>query len=145
MDAFRPRRLLRAAAVAALGVLVATAAAGEDLLVIEGVEYRHAGGGTFVPEAGEDAADPIDLRAIHYAYAPERDPDVPRFTDVTLQGIVPDLRDAEGRSYALITLYSVEPPLEDLPSREEGVDRGMDLRDPSTSSSPPTPTTSVRS
>jgi hypothetical protein len=105
------------------------AAPAADRFDIAGVTYLHAGGGVFLPETGDRA--PIELRAIRHAYDPERDPDVPIFTDVTLPGETSDLRDAEGRPFALITLYSVEPPLEDLPSREAGVDRGLDLRDPS--------------
>ena len=74
---------------------------------------------------------PIVLSQIRHAHDPAIDPDVPLYTDVTLPGVTPDLRDGEGRRYALITLYNVDPPLEDLPSKEAGVDRGMDYRDPS--------------
>ncbi len=71
------------------------------------------------------------MRQIRHAHDPAIDPDVPLYTDVTPPGVTPELLDAEGRRYALITLYNIDPPLEDLPSKEAGVDRGMDYRDPS--------------
>ena len=77
------------------------------------------------------AAKPLDLQLIEHKYDPERDPDVPIYTDVTLPGVTPDLIDERGRRYALITLYNVDSPLSDLPSEEPGVDRGIDFRDPS--------------
>ncbi|MCB1743410.1 MAG: hypothetical protein KDK91_23745, partial [Gammaproteobacteria bacterium] len=72
----------------------------------------------------------IDLKHIEHGYDPEIDPDVPRFTDVTSDPILPPLYDRQGREYALLTLYQVDPPLADLPSREPGVDRGLDMRSP---------------
>ena len=53
-----------------------------------------------------------------------------RSTDITLDdgGTAPT--DTAGRPYARITLYQVDPPLTGLPSREPGIDRGTDIRDP---------------
>lgn len=65
----------------------------------------------------------IDLGAIRHAHDPVVDPDVPAATNVTMAGV------AEGTE-ATITLYQVDPPLTGLPSREQGIDRGTDFRDP---------------
>jgi hypothetical protein len=42
-------------------------------------------------------------------------------------------RDDRGRAYAVITLYQADPPLTGLSRREEGFDRGTDLRSPADS------------
>lgn len=97
-----------------------------------GRKYCHAGGGQF--EAISKVAPrgrTIDLRRIQHAHDRKIDQDVPIFTDITLPGVTPDLLDRSGREYALITLYNIDPPLEDLPSSEPGIDRGIDFRDPS--------------
>jgi hypothetical protein len=78
------------------------------------------------------AAGVLELRAIPTGHDRARDGDVPAFTDVTLPGIVPDLRDSRGRAFAVITLYNVEPPLSGLPSGRPGVDRGLDMSSPAT-------------
>lgn len=90
-----------------------------------GAPVRHLGDGRFVVDGT-----PVDLHAIAHAHDPAVDPDVPLATNVTLNDIVPDHRDAGGRSRAIITLYQIDPPLTGLPSREPGVDRGTDFRDP---------------
>lgn len=72
----------------------------------------------------------IDLKRVRHGYDPDVDDDVPLHTNVTLTDSVPNLVDSSGREYALITLYQVDPPLADLPSREVGVDRGIDMRSP---------------
>jgi hypothetical protein len=71
----------------------------------------------------------IDLKHVTHAHDPAIDKDVPYFTNITLNDRVPSLIDAEGREYAVITLYHVNPPLMGLPSHEPGIDRGMDFRD----------------
>jgi len=76
---------------------------------------------------GQDAV--VDLRAIAHAHDPAVDPDVPVATDVTLNDTRPAI-EASGASYATITLYQVDPPLRGQPSREAGIDRGTDFRDP---------------
>ena len=70
----------------------------------------------------------VDLNRVTYAHDPAIDPDVPAATDVTLFG--PANADRTGDDYAVITLYQVDPPLTGLPSREAGIDRGTDFRDP---------------
>lgn len=72
----------------------------------------------------------VDLAAVAHAHDPIVDPDVPEATDVTLDDLVPALTDDAGRPYAVITLYQVDPPLTGQPSREAGIDRGTDFRDP---------------
>lgn len=72
----------------------------------------------------------IDLRRIEHGYNPAVDPDVPRFTDITNGPPHPPMVDRAGRRYGWITLYQVDPPLADLPSREPGVDRSIDMRSP---------------
>lgn len=90
----------------------------------------HLGEGVFSAAPPYSSATRIDLRRIEHGYDPSVDSDVPRYTDVTLKHRVPDLADDLGRDYALITLYQIDPPLADLPSREAGIDRGIDLRSP---------------
>ncbi len=105
-----------------------------DRFLIRGVPYEHVGGGLFQPVvSGPDAlaAPAINLRQVQHFHDPAENPDVPLYTDITLPGVTPRLLDEAGREYALITLYNIDPPLEDLPSREAGIDRGMDYRDPS--------------
>ena len=97
-----------------------------------GRAYQHTGGGAFSQIGTTDGrAGSINLRLVEHRHDPAENPDVPLYTDVTLPGETPPLRDAQGRDYALITLYNVDPPLEDLASGEPGIDRGMDYRDPS--------------
>lgn len=104
---------------------------------IRGVQYCHVGGGRFLEERGagprqmKQAPRVIDLRKIEHAHNRAIDRDVPLYTNITLPGVTPDLVDRSGREYALITLYNVDPPLDDIPSTEPGIDRGLDFRDPS--------------
>ena len=86
-----------------------------------GAPVRHLGGARF---AMADRI--IDLRAIAHGHDPAIDPDVPLATDITLG---PD--PVAPGDVAVITLYQVDPPLTGLPSREPGIDRGTDFRDPS--------------
>jgi hypothetical protein len=98
--------------------------AGQDISAA-GMPVRHLGDGRF---AVADSV--IDLHAIAHAYDPGKDPDVPLATNVTLDDSVPQRTDDAGRSFATITLYQIDPPLTGLPSREPGIDRGTDFRDP---------------
>ena len=99
-------------------------------------EIHHRGGGHFeiVVPAGENKnpSNPrnVHLKRIGHAYDPKLDPDVAHLTDVTLNDRVPPMIDGDGRHYAMLTLYNVDPPLDGLPSREPGIDRGIDFRDP---------------
>jgi hypothetical protein len=115
--------------LAALVAAAAPAAADEDISH-HGARIVHQGEGVFLvaPPAADSAR--IDLTRIRHGYDPAVDPDVPARTNVTLNDRVPDLVDRQGRAYALITLYQVDPPLADLPSREPGIDRGIDMRSP---------------
>ena len=72
----------------------------------------------------------MDLTHLAHHYDPNVDPDVHFYTNITLNDRVPPLRDASDREYAFITLYHIDPPLDDLPSRESGIDRGTDFRNP---------------
>ena len=78
----------------------------------------------------ETSATRIDLHRIEHGYDPAIDRDVPIYTSVTLNDRAPRLVDSHGRDYGLITLYQIDPPLTDLPSREPGIDRGIDMRSP---------------
>ena len=104
---------------------------------VGGRQYCHVGGGRFLEITGTSirAAKKqprlIDLRKVQHSHDRKSDPDVPIYTDISLPGVTPDLVDRSGREYAIITLYNIDPPLEDLPSQEAGVDRGIDFRDPS--------------
>jgi hypothetical protein len=105
-----------------------------DRFLISSVPYEHVGGGLFEPVGAELDARKfpvINFRQVQHLHDPAENPDVPLYTDITLPGVTPRLLDESGRDYALITLYNIDPPLEDLPSRESGIDRGMDYRDPS--------------
>lgn len=121
----------------ATGGLHAPALAGQDI-THGGVQIVHRGDGVFLvgpsqseaAKAGLGSPGSIDLKRIRHRYDPAMDPDVPAETNVTLNDKVPRLVDSEGRPYALITLYQVDPPLADLPSIDPGVDRGIDMRDP---------------
>jgi hypothetical protein len=67
--------------------------------------YAHLGGGAFAQAGATDGgAASIDLRQVEHRHDPAENPDVPLYTDVTLPGETPPLRDAQGRDYALITL-----------------------------------------
>ena len=72
----------------------------------------------------------VDLKHIRHSYDPAIDKDVPYYTNVTLNDRVPPLVDGRGREYARITLYHINPPLMGLASKEFGIDRGIDFRDP---------------
>lgn len=114
-----------------------SAAAGEDISH-GSLRVVHEGQGVFsvaVPvemRTAESGAGPahIDLKRVQHGYDPDVDGDVPVYTNVTLNDRVPSLVDSFGRAYAVITLYQVDPPLADLPSRDPGVDRGIDMRSP---------------
>lgn len=103
-----------------------------------GARVIHLGGGEFAVHTAPNTAarDPagstqrIDLRRVVHGYDPAIDPDVPRYTDVTLDDRVGVQVDEAGREYATITLYQIDPPLADVPSRERGIDRGIDMRTP---------------
>jgi hypothetical protein len=84
-----------------------------------GRPVRHLGAARFA--VGDDI---VDLSAVAHAHDPIEDPDVPAATDVTLPGPLP------GGSVATITIYQVDPPLTGLPSRQPGIDRSIDFRDP---------------
>ena len=96
---------------------------GEDISATSAA-VRYLGAGRFV--IGHEV---IDLHAIAHAHDPAVDPDVPLGTDVALDEASPTGGNSR-RGYAVITLYQVDPPLTGLPSREPGVDRGTDFRDP---------------
>ncbi|MBS0560273.1 MAG: hypothetical protein JSR21_09485, partial [Proteobacteria bacterium] len=96
----------------------------EEDITATGAAVRHLGGGRFLI-GGET----IDVHAIRSAHDPTVDPDVPAATNVTLNDIVPPAAGG-ARSHAVITLYQVDPPLTGQPSREAGIDRGTDFRDP---------------
>jgi hypothetical protein len=98
-------------------------ASGDDTTTT-GARVRHLGSGRFNID---DTV--IDLHTVAYSHDPAIDPDVPIATNVTLNDAVPRTESAS-RAYAFITLYQVDPPLTDQPSREAGVDRGTDFRDP---------------
>jgi hypothetical protein len=138
--------LARIVALARLFLLVSAGALAAAPLAVAEVEdlsngalrVVHQGQGVFlvsspaniIKSVSETAAAQIDLRRIEHGYDPAIDVDVPIYTDVTLNGRVPSLVDSAGREYALITLYQIDPPLADLPSREPGIDRGIDMRNP---------------
>lgn len=134
----QPRFCRNALLVASVLFLWAKPAAAGDDISHGGAKVVHEGAGVFLvgplaARAGprsESAVQRIDLRRIEHGYDPAVDPDVPARTDVTAAGRHPPMVDQSGRRYALITLYQVDPPLADLPSREPGVDRGIDMRSP---------------
>jgi hypothetical protein len=72
----------------------------------------------------------IDLKRIAHGYDSTVDLDVVPETDITLNDRVGPLIDDQRRPYAMLTLYQIDPPLADLPSRDPGVDRGIDMRSP---------------
>ena len=130
-------------AVALAGALTACLLAASSAGLAEGEDISpgplrivHLGQGVFSLSSEEgsagasSAAVQIDLRRIRHGYDPAVDSDVPRYTNVTLNDEVPHHVDSLGRDYATITLYQVDPPLADLPSREPGIDRGIDMRSP---------------
>ena len=102
-----------------------TAGASAETITAAGAPVRHLGDGHF--DVGGAA---IDLHAVSHAYETTLDPDVPTATNVTLNDTVPSRVDSDGKAYAVITLYQVDPPLTGLGSREPGIDRGTDFRDP---------------
>lgn len=101
-----------------------------------GQRVIHLGNGRFrtggAPRTGKagDKGTVVDLKRVSHHYDPNVDPDVHFYTDITLNDRVPALSDERGREYAMITLYHIDPPLDDLPSREAGIDRGTDFRNP---------------
>ena len=97
-----------------------------EVITTGGMQVLHLGGSRF--RVGKSGA--IDLSRLPHGYKPNVDPDVHFLTDITLNDRVPPLTDPQGRQYALITLYHIDPPLDDLPSRETGIDRGTDFRSP---------------
>lgn len=100
--------------------------AGADITAT-GQPVRHEGDGRFL--VGGRA---VDLRAVTYAHDPAVDKDVPRTSNVTLDDADRPGDATRGSArVATITLYQVDPPLTGKPSREAGVDRGTDFRDPS--------------
>lgn len=103
---------------------VGTGGAGQRITAT-GAEVRHLGNGRFAVSGRI-----VDLQSIAHGHDPVADADVPVTTNVTLNDTVPARTDARGRAHAVITLYQVDPPLTGLPSREAGIDRGTDLRDP---------------
>jgi hypothetical protein len=94
-----------------------------DDITATGMAVRYLGAGRFAI-----GGKTVDLHRISYAHDPAIDPDVPAATDVTLAA--PADTDGAEHSYAMVTLYQVDPPLTGLPSRESGIDRGTDFRDP---------------
>ncbi len=109
--------------------------AGEDLSA-SGAHVVYQGNGIFVvndlharPHGVSETA-VVDLKHITHNYDPAIDKDVPYYTDVTLNDVAPAFVDKKGRHYAQITLYHVNPPLAGQPSREPGIDRGIDFRTP---------------
>ena len=123
-----------------LGMLIAasTPVLADEDISIGSVRVLHQGQGVFsvvVPSKGtsdgsEGKATQIDLKRIEHGYDPDVDGDVPVYTDVTVKDSVPSHIDPQGNEYAVITLYQVDPPLADLPSREPGISRGIDMRSP---------------
>lgn len=111
------------------------ASAGEDLTA-SGAHVVHEGDGVFAISGLRTHASPasattiVDLKRIRHGHDPAIDKDVAYYTNVTLNDVVPALADKHGIPYAQITVYHVNPPLAGLPSRETGVDRGMDFRTP---------------
>jgi hypothetical protein len=109
---------------------------GNEDITTSGARIVHLGNGLFRIGAKERAAKTgeqgitVDLAQLAHDYDPNVDPDVHFYTDITLNDRVPPLRDTNGREYALLTLYHIDPPLDDLPSREAGIDRGTDFRNP---------------
>src|SRR5690348_2118658 len=99
-----------------------------------GARVTYQGDGIFVVNrsgAAANAATIVDLKHIRHSYDPAVDKDVPTYTNVTLNDVVPRLVDESGREYARITLYQIDPPLVSQPSKEAGINRGTDFRDPS--------------
>ena len=99
-----------------------------------GARVTYQGDGIFVVNrsgADANAATIVDLKHIRHSYDPAVDKDVPTYTNVTLNDVVPRLVDETGREYARITLYQIDPPLVSQPSMEAGINRGTDFRDPS--------------
>jgi len=109
---------------------------GSEDISAGGLPVGHQGEGRFlVGNAPQDAgkgfpAEQIDLARVAHAHDPAIDVDVPIYTNTTFNDRVPPLVDGAGNEYAVITLYQVDPPLADLPSRDPGIPRGMDFRDP---------------
>ena len=121
-----------------LGVSLPLRAAQSEDISHGGAKVIHRGAGKFLVSAASatvkantaQSLKTVDLKRVVHGFDPTVDPDVPRYTNVTLNDRVGPQIDESGREFALITLYQVDPPLADLPSREAGVDRGIDMRTP---------------
>jgi hypothetical protein len=99
---------------------------------VGGARVTYHGNGVFlIRSSAAGAPRVIDLKHVRHDYDPAIDKDVPTYTNVTLNDVVPRLVDEKGQDYALITLYQIDPPLVAQPSKEAGINRGTDFRDPS--------------
>ena len=78
-----------------------------------------------------DFSAPVDLTRITHMHDLAVDLDVPRYTSVVLENESRTPPDSDRKPHATLTLYNIDPPLEDFASKEAGVDRGLDFRDPS--------------
>ena len=103
--------------------------AGEDLTA-SGAHIVHLGDGVFVVSGSRTRPTVVDLKRITHRHDPAIDKDVPYYTNVTLNDVAPVFLDEQRQPYAQITVYHVNPPLAGLPSKEAGIDRGMDFRTP---------------
>ncbi len=103
--------------------------AGEDLTA-SGAHIVHLGDGVFLVSGSRTRPTIVDLKRVTHRHDPAIDKDVPYYTNVTLNDVVPLLLDEKRQPYAQITVYHVNPPLAGLPSKEAGVDRGLDFRTP---------------
>lgn len=102
-----------------------------DRFTVKGVAFEHKGGGAFSAVSPSAGATTIDLKELRHGHDPAVDRDVPIFTNVTLNDGNGRFADPRGREFAVLTLYNIDPPLEDLASPEKGIDLGVDFRDPS--------------
>jgi hypothetical protein len=115
--------------------VTAPAVSSEDITA-GGAHIAYQGSGVFLVSSpwagrkGERGTAIIDLAHIRHGYDPSVDEDVPYYTNITLNDRVPPLFDKTGQEYALITLYQIDPPLVAQASKELGIYRGMDFRDP---------------
>ncbi len=117
--------LAEAAASAVAPLLLGRPPAARDGadITATGRRVRHLGQGVLA--VGEDR---VDLRAVRHGHDPIADPDVPVATDITLADAATVSAASPGE--AVITLYQIDPPLTGLPSRQPGIDRSIDFRNP---------------